>query len=183
MSGQPRSSPLKSWINGFDSEKAASGRCTPSIGSAYARLTAVPASPSIPPAHNLPSASVIAGISSSPLPLATSCSPSSNPQSSESPSNNQPRYRPPHLRSGPTLPTPSSKPAPEGLLKPAMCQLPSSSSRPPAHSTASSKALFAPTTPGHKHPSSSFAKSPHFHIAPGLDTSMTIADSGPKAAD
>jgi len=41
--GPTETSPLESWINEYDSGKAASGRGTPSVTSAYSRLTFVAA--------------------------------------------------------------------------------------------------------------------------------------------
>ncbi|KAE9366878.1 hypothetical protein N431DRAFT_487352 [Stipitochalara longipes BDJ] len=41
--GSLGASPLQSWIHDYDNEKAASGRGTPSVGSAFARVTYTPA--------------------------------------------------------------------------------------------------------------------------------------------
>ncbi|KAH8768796.1 hypothetical protein BGZ57DRAFT_1006291 [Hyaloscypha finlandica] len=109
--GPTETSPLESWINEYDSGKAASGRGTPSVTSAYSRLTFVAAvapptsgtaSPSKSPRYDLPVSARNQMIS-----------PKTSPQDIASPSSyKQPRYRPLLSRfktpPGPASPNPST---------------------------------------------------------------------------
>lgn len=109
--GPTETSPLESWINEYDSGKAASGRGTPSVTSAYSRLTFVAAvapptsgtaSPSKSPGYDLPVSAINQTIS-----------PKASQQDIASPSSyKQPRYRPLLSRfktpPGPTSPNPST---------------------------------------------------------------------------
>jgi hypothetical protein len=109
--GPTETSPLESWINEYDSGKAASGRGTPSITSAYSRLTFVAAV--IPPTSGTASPSKSPGYD---LPVSVTnqmISPKASLQDIASPFlYKQPRYRPllPRFKtpSGPTSPNPST---------------------------------------------------------------------------
>jgi hypothetical protein len=193
LSQTPRlvgTSPLESWINGYDNQKAASGRGTPPIASAYRRLTAVPASPSKLPTYDLPttgatekiSPKVAPQVSSTSSPFTTGSGLSSSSQST-SPLHNQPIYQPPPLRFGKPLGTPLYKPAPTSFLDAPSLLSSSSPSPGPSASTTRLNPMPPYAPPGKRQSPSSFIEPLRSQPASPHTPSTNTIDPGPKLVE